>query len=85
MHQALHKHILHLTNKQKNGQAGCFDFIFFDLKSADGVKRPNFRTKKTELAEIPKNDAAGGLRSHDLQISQAERCIAFCLIMSLAP
>ncbi len=37
------------------------------------------------MAELKKNDAAGGLRSHDLQISHAERVIAFNLIMSLAP
>ena len=58
---------------------------FLLIKSADEIKKSHFQNKKIKLAEIPKNDAAGGLRSHDLQISQAERCIAFCLIMSLAP
>lgn len=37
------------------------------------------------MDEVLENDAAGGLRSHDLQISQAERSIASYHIMSLAP
>jgi hypothetical protein len=84
MHQTVNKHIVHSTSKLKNGQLYGAEFLFFALKSAEETKNPVL-SPKIKWRNSKKNDAAGGLRSHDLQMSHAERVIAFTLIMSLAP